>query len=482
MRRIQSKITLTYFLLAVSVVAALGISSSIGIESYFRNLLIAELSTQADLVLLALEEAPDQPRDQFNSFVKRIAQGGNFRVTLIASDGKVLYDSDVLPNELSRVENHLQRPEVQDALQKGSGFHTRRSATVGADFLYVAKRVDSAISTKNKNLENLKFVRLSLHLEEFQKVINEIRFNIFLAGFFVLLLVLGVSLIVSRLISKPIVDIARSVEAIRAGNLDTRIPTISHDEIGQLALAVNELVEKLQADIVQLRKLEQVRSQFLGNVSHELRTPIFSIQGFLETLLDGAIDDPNVNRDFLEKAHAHTLRLDTLLSDLIDISRIESGEMKMSFRYFNLAEFLESVIRELQPAAEQRNIRLHLEKRGSNNIEVLGDRERLQQVLNNLIENAVKYNEPGGEVLVTYQLDDGHVRIAVTDTGIGIAQGHLSRVFERFYRIDKERSRETGGTGLGLAIVKHIVEAHGSKMEVVSEVGKGSTFTFTLKK
>ncbi len=480
MKRIQSKITLTYILLAIAILVGAGIFSSIGIESYLRDRLIAEFSAQADLVLLALEESPEDSQEQFAGLVRKLAQRGNFRVTLIASDGKVLQDSDVPPNELRRVQNHLQRPEVQEALRRGIGSHTRTSTTVGADFLYVAKRVDSGI--KNNNLVNLKFVRLSIHLEDFQKVINEIRFNIFVAGLLVLMLILGVSMVVSRRISKPIVDIAKSVEAIRAGNLAIRIPIASHDEIGQLAQAVNELVEKLQADIVQLRKLEQVRSQFLGNVSHELRTPIFSIQGFLETLLDGAIDDPNVNRAFLEKAHSHALRLNTLLSDLIDISRIESGEMKMSFRYFNLHDFLESVINELQPSAKQRNIYLRLDTTGREDLQVLGDRERLQQVLNNLIENAMKYNKPGGEVLVTYQLDDGHVRIAVTDTGIGIAQEHLSRVFERFYRIDKERSRETGGTGLGLAIVKHIVEAHGSKMKVVSEVGKGSTFSFILKK
>jgi two-component system phosphate regulon sensor histidine kinase PhoR len=176
------------------------------------------------------------------------------------------------------------------------------------------------------------------------------------------------------------------------------------------------------------------------------------------------------------------MRLNNLLTDLIDISRIESGEMKMSFRYFDLRDFLQNVLHELRPMAEQSGIRLFFEYESHAPVEVLGDKERLHEALNNLILNAIKYNNPNGEVRVSYDILDGAVRIVVADTGIGIAPEHLPRIFERFYRVDKERSRETGGTGLGLAIVKHIVEAHGSKVDVRSELGKGSAFSFTLRK
>jgi two-component system phosphate regulon sensor histidine kinase PhoR len=479
MRSIQTKITLTYILLATAVIIAVGVVSSVSIESYFRARSISELSSQAEVVLTALDALPSADPGKVSQLVKRLSDKGGFRITLIAEDGRVLEDSDVAGSELDRVENHLHRPEVQEALRKGVGVDTRRSATVGHDFLYVAKRVDPPVTAQSLGM--LKFVRLSMHLEDFQKMIAEIRFSITLAGFLVLLIVFGVSVFVSRRITSPIVRIANSVAEIRAGNLDTRIDSSANDEIGQLAQAVNELVEKLKDDIVQLKKLQEVRSQFLGNVSHELRTPIFSMQGFLETLLDGAIDDPKVNRDFLEKAHSHTVRLNTLLNDLIDISRIESGEMKMSFRYFNLREFLEKVVRDFQAAADQRGVRLVLQPASTPDVQVLGDKERLQQVLSNLIENAVKYIKPDGEVVVACNEEDKKVRISVTDTGIGIAEEHQQRVFERFYRVDRDRSREAGGTGLGLAIVKHIVEAHESEVEVRSEVGKGSSFSFTLK-
>jgi two-component system phosphate regulon sensor histidine kinase PhoR len=478
MRKIQSKITLTYILLAVAIVVALGVASSYEIESYFRNRLVSELSTQSEIVLHSLRQDSSATFERFDADIKSLGQLGNFRITLIDGDGKVIDDSEVPADRLSEVENHLSRPEVQEAIRNGIGVGTRHSATVGKDFLYVAKQI--RLGMTSGPLKNLGFIRLSIHLEDLQKTIDQIRLKIFVVGMAVLIVVFAVSTLVSKRISRPMVDIARSVEEIRSGNLEKHVSVRSDDEIGRVAQAVNELVEKLKTDIVQLKKLEQVRSEFLGNVSHELRTPIFSLQGFLETLLDGAIDDPNVNRDFLKKASLHASRLDDLLSDLINISQIESGEMKMSFRYFAVNDFLEQVVSEMKPTAVKRKISLELQTMETE-VEVLGDKERLKQVMVNLIDNAIKYNGNNGEVVVSSARTDGKVRITVSDTGVGIAKEHLGRIFERFYRVDKERSREAGGTGLGLAIVKHIVEAHGSGVDVQSETGKGSSFSFELK-
>ena len=277
-------------------------------------------------------------------------------------------------------------------------------------------------------------------------------------------------------------QITQAVERIHAGDLDTHIQLSSGTEIVTVANAINELVDKLKADIVQMRKLQKARSEFLGNVSHELRTPIFAIQGFIETLLNGAVDDRTVNRAFLEKARSNANRLNTLLEDLINISQIESGDMKMSFRYFTVNDFVEGVVQDFRQAAGQSGISVVALCKTARDVEVLGDRDRLRQVLSNLIDNGMKYNVPGGKVSVTTESKDGTILVSVSDTGVGIAAEHLPRIFERFYRVDKDRSREVGGTGLGLAIVKHIVEAHGSTIEVESQPGKGSTFRFTLKK
>ena len=297
----------------------------------------------------------------------------------------------------------------------------------------------------------------------------------------VLLVIVAVSVVVSRRITKHMKQIAQGVEQIRSGDLNARLVVSSNDEIGLVAKAVNELVEKLKADIVQLKKLEQVRSQFLGNVSHELRTPIFAVQGYLETLLNGAVDDPSVNRSFLEKAQSNLSRLNALLEDLINISQIESGEMKMSFRYFHINEFLESVAKEFETLAANRNVVLQLSLSSSADDEAFGDKERLRQVLNNLISNAINYNKPMGDVVLSSEKVANGIQITIKDTGVGIPVEHLSRIFERFYRVDSDRSRALGGTGLGLAIVKHIVEAHGSHVEVESMVGNGSVFCFVLK-
>lgn len=237
---------------------------------------------------------------------------------------------------------------------------------------------------------------------------------------------------------------------------------------------------RTQNDIINLKKLEQVRTEFLGNVSHELRTPIFAIQGYLETLLNGALSNERVNRGFIEKAAHHTENLNNLLNDLIDISMIESGEMRMSFRYFNIKEYLEELVSDFSAFAEEKGLELILHP-VKNNLQLFGDKKKLRQVMVNLLSNAIKYSDTGKvEVMVTEEGKEA--RITVKDSGFGISEDDQLRIFERFYRVDKDRSRAVGGTGLGLAIVKHIIEAHGSKIEVKSTPGKGSEFSFLLKK
>ena len=243
---------------------------------------------------------------------------------------------------------------------------------------------------------------------------------------------------------------------------------------------IQKMFEKMKNDINYLTRLEKMRTEFLANVSHELRTPIFAIQGYVETLLDGAISDEKVNKYFLEKANQHTINLSNLLNDLIDISMIESGEMRMSFRYFNIDEYISTLTKEIEPMAKDKGLELvHHPVRA--NLQLLGDKDKLRQVFINLITNAIKYTE-NGKIEIFVEEEKKFGRIIIKDTGIGIPEEDLARIFERFYRVDKARSRAVGGTGLGLAIVKHIVEAHDSKIEVKSEVGKGSEFSFKLKK
>ena len=284
------------------------------------------------------------------------------------------------------------------------------------------------------------------------------------------------------LVYRPIQRIQRVVTAQEDKSSVQRVNISSSDEFQYLSGSFNSMLDSFRADIRQLEKLERVRSEFLGNVSHELRTPLFATQGLIETLLHGAVDDKKVNKDFLKRALNNIERLNSLLEELIDISRIESGEMKLRVRYFDILSMLRTTTSELQNYAEQRSINLTISLPDEEEIKVFGDSERLRQVIVNLVENAIKYSEPNDSVTVLCRNEKETVVISVQDTGIGIAPQHLSRIFERFYRVDKDRSRDVGGSGLGLAIVKHIIEAHNQSITVDSTVGVGTTFTFSVSK
>lgn len=264
-------------------------------------------------------------------------------------------------------------------------------------------------------------------------------------------------------------------------------PVVKNDETDEiksrdkeLEKILQKLITEISGDFKYLTKLEKMRSEFLGNVSHELKTPIFAIQGFLETLINGAMDDESVNKIYLEKAATHSEKLNQLVSDLIDISMIETGQMRMSFRYFELAGYLNEIQSEYLPLAEGKNLNFEVSKVNPK-LSVFGDKNRLSQVFSNLITNSVKYTDIGKIQIEVEEFPD-HAKISVIDTGIGISAEDLPRVFERFYRVDKARSRQMGGTGLGLSIVKHILERHQSKFEIISELQKGTRFSFTLRK
>jgi two-component system, OmpR family, phosphate regulon sensor histidine kinase PhoR len=244
---------------------------------------------------------------------------------------------------------------------------------------------------------------------------------------------------------------------------------------------ISDFAEKKQAEINELKKLETFRREFLADVSHELKTPIFAAQGFVHTLIDGAVEDLKVRDRFLEKAANSLDALNVLVGDLITISQLEIGEIKMQPSNFDLRKLTEVVFDQLEDAANKRNIKLRIYKYSPRSCYVYADKFRISQVLTNLVMNAIKYGNENGLVVVSFNAGNDEVDVSVKDNGPGIASHHLKRIFERFYRIDKSRSRDLGGTGLGLSIVKHILEAHNSRISVRSKVGEGTIFEFKLK-
>lgn len=253
------------------------------------------------------------------------------------------------------------------------------------------------------------------------------------------------------------------------------------DPIERFNEEIIHLSNERQKEVEHLKKLENYRKEFLGNVSHELKTPIFNIQGYISTLIDGGINDSKINIDYLKRADKSVDRMIHIIDDLETISQLESGTLSLDIENYNLVEQVHDVISQVEIMAAKKNIKITVNT-SSEKIKTASDRFRIRQVLSNLITNSIKYGREGGETTISISEDKEKISIEISDNGIGIESKHLPRLFERFYRVDKGRSREQGGTGLGLSIVKHIIEAHNQNILVSSEFGKGTTFVFTLPK
>jgi two-component system, OmpR family, phosphate regulon sensor histidine kinase PhoR len=235
-------------------------------------------------------------------------------------------------------------------------------------------------------------------------------------------------------------------------------------------------------EIASLKELEEYRRNYLGNVSHELKTPIFNIQGFLHTLIDGGVNDPSVNLAYLQKAARNVERLNSIVDDLETISQLEEGKLALDIQAFDIQQLTNEVVEDMDLRAKEKNIKITFKEGANHGFRVKADRETIRQVLTNFIGNSVKYGKVNGQTKISLYDMDRIILIEISDNGIGIARHHLKHLFDRFYRVDKSRSRNVGGTGLGLSIVKHIVEAHNQSVHVRSTEGVGSTFGFTLEK
>lgn len=257
-------------------------------------------------------------------------------------------------------------------------------------------------------------------------------------------------------------------------NVNSNIMQSVERDVGEWAINKNKQIREL-------KKLETYRKEFVGNVSHELRTPIFNAQGYIETLLEGAVEDPKKSRQYLEKALSNIERLDAIVSDLLEISKFEAGQIHLDKRAFDIIELTKKVFYQYQHMADENVVRLKINSKFKQ-LSVWADPKRITQVLENLISNSIKYGKREGTTTVSYYDLEEQIVVEVADDGPGIAEEHLSRVFERFFRADKSRARKIGGSGLGLSIVKNIVEAHDQNITVRSEVGVGTTFSFTLEK
>ncbi|MDA0840422.1 MAG: ATP-binding protein [Planctomycetota bacterium] len=504
------------------------------------------------------------------------------RFTLIRADGTVLADSDESP---SQMENHSNRPEVQQALRAPFGMTRRFSQTVRYSMLYIARAVRDGEKVSG-------IVRVSIPLKAIDAQLVAVRETIVFGALAGLLTALVFGLIVTQRITRPIREMTEIAEDLRLGKYDHRALNVPNDEIGVLGDTLNRLGEEitsqvdalsreqaqLQAmisrmvegvlavdendrvllsnqaacdllgvpglyergkplwsqvrhagllelmsatkssaqpsrgeivfrrngrerifdaqattfeggetrgivvvlhDITDLRRLEHIRRDFVANVSHELKTPLTAIKGYVETLLDGGLHDDQINIPFLKKTSENTTRLSNLVTDLLSLARIESEEGILKATPVPWQPVILDALTRHETKARQKNILMESHLPDSP-VTVLGDTEGMTQILDNLLDNAIKYTSESGRIDVRLTRTDSTADLEVKDSGIGIPAKELDRIFERFYRVDKARSRELGGTGLGLSIVKHLAQCMNGQVSVKSEEGRGSSFTVSL--
>ncbi|CAN5153681.1 ATP-binding protein [soil metagenome] len=299
----------------------------------------------------------------------------------------------------------------------------------------------------------------------------------FIIGYFLL------GALLEKFIYRRVKVIYKTINNLKASKgTGALVGNMTEDMLSNVEREVVDWTKRQSQELETLRSSDNYRKEFIGNVSHELKTPIFNIQGYIHTLIDGGLYDEKINKSYLYKASQNLDRLSAIVEDLETISQLETNALLLDIRKFDLIKLLKEVMESLEMQADLKDINFFFKDDSPKSLNVMADKERVRQVITNLFTNSIKYGKPSGSTTVgLYDMDENFL-VEITDNGIGIAEVHLPRLFERFYRVDKSRARDQGGTGLGLAIVKHIVEAHHQTINVRSTVGMGSTFGFTIKK
>ncbi len=441
-------------------------------DNYIRTL-TAELAGKARIIALSV----GHPGGMDGERVRALAGSAGGRVTVVRSDGAVMADSEANAAEM---ENHRTRtrPELLAAFAGKEGSDQRASATLGVSFLYVA------VPLRASGFDGA--VRIAQPLSEIDREAGRIRSRILESTVVAFLPAILIAGLLARWISGRFAAILAHAGELARGNFRARLPLSGSSEFGQLEQKLNETAGKLEQTVEQLKlehaeleKVERIRKDFVINVSHELRTPLASIQGYTETLMDGALEDPAHNMRFLGIIRHNAERLARLTADLLTLSRIEQKRQNLEFERYPVNSLIREAVDVVKPIAEKSGIHLETEfvAEGAG---VWCDVESVSQVLSNLLDNAIKYTPAGGSITVGAHPAGQFFELYVRDTGAGIPAEDLPRLFERFYRVDKARSRELGGTGLGLSIVKHLVALHSGAVRVESKLDCGSTFFFTL--
>lgn len=365
----------------------------------------------------------------------------NLRITIVNEEGLVLFDSDA---DRTDMDNHMNRPEIAEAFEDGAGSGARRSETLSKNLFYYAVR-----------LENGTVLRIARHGDSFLAMLWNLLPPVAAVFAVLFLLSIGLASYFTRSLVEPIEEMAE--------NLSEPMMNVSYKEL-------EPFMEKIRQQHADILKNAQMRQEFTANVSHELKTPLTAISGYAELIEHGMADRETAAR-FAGEIHKNAARLLTLINDIIQLSQLDGGKRHMEFTEFDLYALTKECVDMLELNAKKQDVTIVFYGQKAM---IYADRQLIEEVIYNLCDNAIRYNKQGGSVTVTVGIRGGYTVLSIKDTGIGIPEEYQERVFERFYRVDKSRSKATGGTGLGLAIVKHIISQHGASLSLKSRVGEGT--------
>ena len=472
MNKIIWKFFGAFVFLTLIVVFVLYFFVSLKLQNNFEEKITDKLQSNAVLVGDILTgDLLEHNNGAVQEKIEALAEKLDLRITVIDKQGKVLGDSDENP---ALMENHNDRPEIVKAVENGFGQSTRFSDTLEYNMKYVAVRVENSGDL-------LGFVRFSLPFSEVQLQLQLIYRTVLFSAIVAIIIALTVAYLLSRSITLPISRMQDAAQRIAKGDFSRKVNIKSKDELGQLAKSLNIMAAELQQRMENLRRMNRIRTDFVANVSHELKTPLTLIKGYIETLQDKAMNDKDKAHRFISIIKEHTNRLENIIEDLLSLSELELSKDCLSKTEFNLKKLVDEVTLSFGYALDSKHHSLSVGLQG-HDFRIKADRDKIEQVIVNLIDNAIKYTNQAGKINILLIEHQNDITLIVEDNGIGIPQDDIDRVFERFYRVDKARSRELGGTGLGLGIAKHIILAHKGQISIESEINQGTKVFIKLPK
>lgn len=462
----------SFVFLTLIVVFVLYFFVSLKLQDNFELKISEELQSNAILVGDILTgDLLENKNEDIQRKIEALAEKLDLRITVVDMQGKVLGDSEKAP---SLMESHKDRLEIVEAVEEGFGQSIRFSDTLNYNMKYVAIRVDDSGST-------LGVVRFALPLSEVQLRVQHIYRVVLLGAIIAVVIAFTVAYYLSRSITFPISRMQEAAHRIAKGDFSRKVNIKSKDELGELAKSLNIMASELQQKMENLKRMDRVRTDFVANVSHELKTPLTLIKGYIETLEDRAINDTEKARKFISIIKDHAKRLENIIEDLLSLSELELSKDCLSKTEFDLKKLTDEITLSFGYALDTKRHMLSIDQQGDD-FKIKADKDKIEQVIVNLIDNAVKYTNEGGQINIYILDQQNDITVTIRDNGIGIPKEDVDRVFERFYRVDKARSRELGGTGLGLGIAKHIILAHNGEISIESEINKGTKVLIRLPK